>query len=285
MASTSKFKNEILSNFDFHAFYRPEIKGFKVSKNNKQATGLCPFHDDSKPSFSVNLNNGVFNCFGCSEKGSVFDFLMKRDKIDFKTSMSNLAKIAGIKIPQNRKPLTKKSSKPLATYNYKDENGNLLFQVCRFDPKAFKQRRPNPKKKGSWIWNMKGVKLVPYRLPDLKRAKTVFLVEGEKDANLLADLGLAASCNPMGASKWRDEFKQHFKDKKVIILPDNDDQGRKHAEQVANSVYETAKVVKVVELPGLPEKGDVADWINNGHKKSELLSLVESAKKWGTDSR
>ena len=127
---------------------------------------------------------------------------------------------------------------------------------------------------------MKGVKLVPYRLPDLKRAKTVFLVEGEKDANLLADLGLAASCNPMGASKWRDEFKQYFKDKKVIILPDNDDQGRKHAEQVANSVYETAKVVKVVELPGLPEKGDVADWINNGHKKSELLSLVESAKKW-----
>jgi len=280
MTKSFQLKNEILSNLDFHEIYRSEIIKFKVSKNNGQATGRCPFHEDSNPSFSVNLKNGVFYCHGCGAKGSVFDFFMKKNNIDFKTSLLRLADIAGVKSQKNKKPRVNKYRKLVATYDYTDENNNLLFQACRFEPKGFSQRRPHPNKKGSWIKNITGVDLVPYRLPELIQAKTVFLVEGEKDADLVASLGLTASCNPMGAGKWRDEFKQHFKDKEVIILADNDDQGREHAEQVANSVCETAEVVKVIELPGLPEKGDVSDWANNGHGKAELLSLAKVAKEW-----
>jgi len=222
MKKTSQLKNKILSNLDFHQVYRSEIKKFKVSKNNGQAMGLCPFHEDSNPSLSVNLTNGVFYCHGCGAKGSVFDFFMKKNNTDFRTSLSELAGIAGVKNQKNKKARNNNTGKIVATYDYVDENGNLLLQVCRYEPKIFRQRRPNPNKKGSWIWNTNKVKQVPYHLPALTKAETVFLVEGEKDADRLASLGLTASCNSMGAGKWRDEFKQYFKDKKVVILPDND---------------------------------------------------------------
>ncbi len=280
MTKSIQLKNEILAKLDFHEVYRSEIKKFKVSKNNGQGSGICPFHADAKPSFSVNLKKGIFYCHGCHAKGSVFDFFMKKNNIDFKTSLSRLAGIAGVEKQKNKKSRNKNTGKIIATYDYMDVNGDLSFQVCRFKPKAFRQRRPNPNKKGAWIWNTKQVTQAPYHLPELTKAKTIFLVEGEKDADLLVSLGLTASCNPMGAGSWKDEFKPYFKDKHVVILPDNDDEGKKHAEQVAKSLHEVAEKVKLVELPDLPKKGDVSDWIKNGHTKSELLSLVKSAQEW-----
>ena len=80
----------------------------------------------------------------------------------------------------------------------------------RRHPKTFRQRRPDGK--GGWIWNLKGVPRVPYHLPDLIAAKTdqVFVVEGEKDADALAQMGLVATCNSGGAGKWLNDFKEHF---------------------------------------------------------------------------
>src|SRR5512143_3457336 len=64
-----------------------------------------------------------------------------------------------------------------AIYEYRDEHGNLLFQTLRFEPKDFRQRRPDGN--GGWIWNLDGVRLVPYRLPEWKDKPYVYIVEGE----------------------------------------------------------------------------------------------------------
>jgi len=166
----------------------------------------------------------------------------------------------------------------VATYDYQDAPGKLLFQVCRLEPKSFRQRRPD--RKGGWVWNMARAQLVPYRLPGLLKANCIFIVEGEKDADRLVALGLAATCNPGGAGKWRKDFGRYFQGKAVIILPDNDPPGKTHAQYVARSLHGIAASVKVAELPGLPLKGDVSDWLKAGGAVEQLKALVEAASEW-----
>ncbi len=96
--------------------------------------------------------------------------------------------------------------------------------------------------------------MLPYRLPQLLRAETVFVVEGEKDVATLESLNLVATCNPGGSGKWLPSYNVHFKEKRVIILPDNDEPGRSHALDVAQHLYGVAATIKVIELPGLPIK-------------------------------
>lgn len=167
----------------------------------------------------------------------------------------------------------------VATYDYLDESGKLLFQTVRYEPKDFAQRRPDGK--GGWIWNLDGVRRVPYRLPELLQSSKqdwVFIVEGEKDTDRLYALGFTATTCPMGAGKWRSEYNEHLKGRLVAILPDNDPAGKTHAERVANSLFGIAAEIRVVELPALPEKGDVSDWLDAGHHKAELLWLIDQAK-------
>ena len=167
-----------------------------------------------------------------------------------------------------------------AVYDYRDDKGELLFQVVRLRGKKFRQRRPDGN--GRWIWKLEGVRRVLYRLPDLLNSDhaPVHIVEGEKDADNLASLGLTATTNPNGAGKWRDEYSEFLRGRDVVILPDNDNPGLKHAEQVARSLTGIATSVKVVRLPDLPEKGDVSDWFMAGHTKDELKQLAESTAKY-----
>lgn len=168
-------------------------------------------------------------------------------------------------------------------YDYHDKNGRLLFQVCRTTDKRFFQRRPDGC--GGFIKGLGDLKPVLYRLPELLSAldsgEVVYVVEGEKDADNLARLGLAATTNPMGAGKWRDYYSSYFPvGVNVVIFPDNDLPGRKHADQVAASLKARGCRARVVLLPGLPEKGDVSDWLADGHNKEELLEIVAR----GTDN-
>ncbi len=101
----------------------------------------------------------------------------------------------------------------VATYDYTDEAGKLIFQVCRFDPKTFRQRQPNGS--GKWLWKVSGLRVVPYRLPGVIAAiaakRIVWIAEGEKDCDALAKLGLTASCNAGGASEdGKTQLKHHF---------------------------------------------------------------------------
>src|SRR4030042_1414719 len=166
----------------------------------------------------------------------------------------------------------KNKQRILTSYRYEDEIGRLLYEVVRLEPKGFYQRAPNipgadPDKAG-WKYNLDGVRKVLYKLPQLIQLPTcerIYIVEGEKDAERLWAEGLPATTNPGGAGNWLDDFNEYFNSKEVIILPDNDQQGIKHAEKVASAVSPFAACVKIVNLPGLSEKQDVSDWLDNGH--------------------
>ncbi len=274
-------KAEILSRLDFRALYAKELGRLKNGRGD-QAMARCPFHGDTTPSLSVNLQSGLWKCFGCEAGGDVFAFIQKKYGTDFRGALALLAQEAGVDFKGNgqrqRKGGGKAKRQIVQKYNYHDEEGNLIFQVCRTEPRGFFQRRPDGN--GGWINNLEGVVLVPYRLPELLKARRVFTTEGEKDADALVALGLTATCNPMGANKWRAEYNRYFSDKHVIILPDNDAPGRSHAQEVARNLHDVASSLRVVELSGLPDKGDVSDWLKAGGTREELLALVEAAPEW-----
>jgi Protein of unknown function (DUF3631) len=170
------------------------------------------------------------------------------------------------------------SRRIVAIYEYRDEAGALLFQVVRFVPKDFRQRRPDGN--GGWNWNLENVRRVPYRLPELIATpldQIVYIAEGEKDVEALAAWGRAATCNPGGAGKWRDEFAQFFRGRDVVVLGDNDLAGREHALRVASNLASVAARVAILELPDLPPKGDVSDWLDAGGTKERLDELADAA--------
>ncbi len=205
---------------------------------------------------------------------------------DFPTAKAELAKHLGVNLGHDRGTSGNGrraggGGKIVKTYDYRDESGELLFQVCRMEPKDFRQRRPKPG--GGWDWSVKGVRTIPYRLRELlaEPERPVVVAEGEKDCDNLARIvGVLATCNAGGAGKWNAEHAKHLAGRRVVILPDNDEPGRNHAAMVAASLYGLAESVRIVELPGLPEKGDVSDWIAAGGTKEQLVALIKAAPDW-----
>jgi hypothetical protein len=181
-------------------------------------------------------------------------------------------------------------------YDYTDESGKLLFQTVRYEPKGFRQRRPDGR--GGWIWNLKGVRRVLYRLPELTRraSEPIFLCEGEKDAHTLEALGLLATTNPMGAGNWRAEYSQQIRGRPVVCLPDNDPptdengklhyKGQKHMAAVAADLIRVGCETRIIELP---EGKDVSDWVASGGTPEQLQRLftvqptltAEALARWG----
>lgn len=263
-------KSEIVERLDIKGYYSGELSPTPIKWNGENGMTLCPFHDDTNPSLSINYKTGQYKCFGCDKKGSIFDFYMERRGVDFKTALEELAKEAGVKANHTR---TIKD-----TFDYKDEGGNLLFQTVRYEPKDFTQRRPDGN--GGWIYEVKGTRLVPYNLLNVLKAQDIFIPEGEPQVDILKVWGLVGTCNPMGAGKWKSDYNEHFKDKHVVVLPDNDEPGRRHAQKVAENLSGVAASVRVVQLPGLEQKGDIIDWVKQGGTKEALLSLVKQAKEW-----
>ncbi|MDQ2912772.1 MAG: hypothetical protein M3T56_05890 [Chloroflexota bacterium] len=169
----------------------------------------------------------------------------------------------------------------IACYDYTDAAGQLIYQAVRYEPKNFALRRPDGV--GGWIWKMDGVTRLPYRLPELLATspeEPVFIPEGEKHVDRLIALGLVATTNSEGAGKWRGELNQYVANRPVVLLPDNDEPGRRHVERVASDLSDIAASVKVVALPDLPPKGDVIDWLDEGHTAVELLDLADAAPLW-----
>jgi hypothetical protein len=222
----------------------------------------CPAHDDEHPSLSFSDGPGglTIKCHaGC--KPPVIVAALRQQ---YPGSRFRLAKGRG-----------GAGEQIVATYAYRDEQGDLLSEVVRFEPKNFRQRRPDGK--GGHIWNVEGVRRVLYRLPELKD-RVVWVVEGEKDADRLRGFGTWATTSLGGAGKWRDEYAQQLVGqgvKTVLIIPDNDDAGERHARNVARSCLAAGLQVFIVRLPGLPEKGDVSDWLDQGHTLEDLADLFE----------
>lgn len=160
----------------------------------------------------------------------------------------------------------------IAVYDYTDEQGARLFQVCRTAGKQFPQRHPDPAARSGWAWNLKGVRRVPYRLPGLIKAvadgRTVYIAEGEKDVHALEYAGAVATTNPGGAGKWRSEYDSWFTGADVVIIADADKPGRKHAVDVERHLRPVAETVRVVRAAG---GKDAADHLAAGHSLSEFI--------------
>jgi hypothetical protein len=170
-----------------------------------------------------------------------------------------------------------KKRREVAVYQYRDASGMLLYEVVRYEPKDFRQRRCDDQNK--YVWNLTGVTRVVYRLNDIQGKTAVVVVEGEKDANALWNLGIPATSNVSGAGKWRDEYAQQLKAadvQRVRIIPDNDPPGLQHAHQVAQSCLAAGLDARLVVLPGLADKGDVSDFLKT-HSKNELTQLLKAA--------
>jgi 5S rRNA maturation endonuclease (ribonuclease M5) len=212
--------------------------------------------------------------------GGLLDLVVRERGGSKRDAMAWLKEALGIEVEASGRG--KGSARPprrmVATYDYSAADGELVFQVVRYAPKTFRQRRPNGN--GGWDWKLGDAPPLPYRLPELSCAGAndiVIIVEGEKDADNLAKLGLTATCNPGGAGKWPDGFARYFDRRRVVILPDNDQAGRDHARDVAQKLAGKAAGIRVLELPDLSEKGDVSDWLADGHGVDELRALLVAA--------
>ncbi len=166
------------------------------------------------------------------------------------------------------------------TYDYVAEGGELLYQNVRFVPKAFKQRRPDPA--GGWIWDMRGVRRVLFRLPELRAADPatpIVYCEGEKDVIALERAGFMATCNSNGTGIGTTEFSP-LRDRRVFVIPDDDDAGRRHARHVAKRAIEAGGRVSIVTLPaveGFAAK-DPAEYFERGGRSDVLKDVLTDAR-------
>lgn len=226
----------------------PKLDGIKKSGAGYMAR--CPVHEDGSASLSLSVGQEhpvVMHCHaGCrpddilSALNLSWDDLTKpRDQVDDRFSQPR----------RNSKPFG--SGGFVARYEYQDEDGNLLFEVCRTADKKFRQRRPDPAKPSDYVWSLGDTRRVLYRLPELieavRNGEVIYLAEGEKDVENIRKEGFAASCNSGGAGKWRPEYTEVLREAVVIICADKDKPGQAHARQVRDALIEAGATVEIHE--------------------------------------
>ena len=279
------------------AYYATRI--LKLKQVGKEWRGPCPIHNGNDDNFAVNPETGESFCHStCGRGWDIIGLEIALTGADFKTAKAEVFRLVGRVEPEYRPNglngvstggAPTKPAKPtgmagdwqeVARYPYVDRDGSLLFEVVRYlrpdGEKSFRQCRPDGH--GGVIWNLDGIERVPYHLPKVLQAKIVWLPEGEKDVETLEAWGLVASCNPGGSgnSHLYAEWPNYFRGRHVIILVDNDQPGRKHAAAVAAALLSVAASVRIVELPGLPEKGDVTDWRDAGGTREQFIRLAKA---------
>ena len=250
----------------------------KPTGNGATLAARCPAHEDSRASLSVKeAGDGklLVHCHAGCEPEAICAAL-------------------GVKLADlfNGKPHRNGGKRtPVACYDYTSESGQLLFQVCRFEPKDFRQRRPDATQPSGWTWKTAGVRRVLYRLPEtltgVQRGEVIHLAEGEKDVAALVQAGFAATCNPGGGGKWRPEYTATLKGAAVVIVADKDKTGRDHAADVAAKLQGVAASVKVIELPdtgGEPVK-DAADFFAAGGTAADFKAICANAREWTPEAQ
>ena len=233
----------------------------------KGSAWQCPAHEDRTASLSISEGRdgrALLKCHAGCELASILDAL-------------GLA-VADIS-PERDAP--KRGPRIKAVYRYVDESGTLLYEVVRTDPKGFRQRRPDPKAKDGYAWNLNGTRRVLYRLPEVldsvRAGLPLFYVEGEKDADNLRAVGLRATTHAGGAKAWRPaDYVEALRGARVVILPDDDEPGRDLGRAIAKSLLGVASEVRVLNL-GRPGVKDASDWLAAGGTPDELQRLAAEA--------
>lgn len=226
-----------------------------VRRNGSGWRGLCPAHPDRNPSLAIHVRCGkilIFCHAGCSLEAVLTALGMEAHELSLGANDSK--------------------RRIVATYDHVDEQGKLLYQIVRLEPKDFRQRRPDGG--GGWIWNLGDCRRVPYHLPEIIAASSVVVVEGNKDADTAAKLGLAAT----SSKHWRPEFCEYLRGKSAVIIGDADDAGREIACEVAISLAGKIASLKLLELPGSAK--DLTEWVEGGGTRDALEGFIQLQPEW-----
>jgi putative DNA primase/helicase len=214
----------------------------------------CPAHDDSTPILAIRESDDgklLLHCHAGCAQHEVIAALRQR----------------GLWKSPVEQPLD--HDRVVAHYNHTDAHGALLYQVIRYEPKRFIQRYPN--KRGGWVWK-KYPRQVLYRLPEVLDAPIVFFVEGEKDVETLRAYGFVATTNAGGANApWLPQYTQALRGREVILIPDNDEPGRRRAKCIARALLGAASRL----IAWWPDNAkDVTEWFASGHSEQELIEAI-----------
>lgn len=173
---------------------------------------------------------------------------------------------------------------PDVFYIYKSADGTPYLRVKRTANKDFFQYHWDGAR---WLDKKPLGPKIPYRLPELLAsdpADPVYIVEGEKDADRIAAYGLIATTTSSGAkAPWVPELNEHFRNRHIVILPDNDQPGRWYAYRAATGLFGIAASIKILDLPGLGDKQDVSDWLDAGNLWQNIPVLADKAPLWLPD--
>ena len=243
---------------------------------DKHGFAVCPFHDESKPSFKVRETadgNWKWHCFGCGKSGDYIDFRMRREGVGFREALRLICSEEHLDLDAGQ-PLPRQADSAIV-FTYTDAKGNPLYRVKKCPPKQFYFERYS---QGTWLPKLEGVARTLYNLPTLLDAKEVFLLEGEKDCETLKRLGLVAST--MGSkNSWKKDFASFFKGKDVRVCLDVGNEA--DAERIAKDIEAVATAVRILRLPGLTDKEqDITDWFekmdgqSDGEKVARLMKVV-----------
>lgn len=298
-------KSEILSLLNIDEFYRIHLSGITGQGNQRKA--LCPFHEDKTASLSVDFETGLFNCFACGEKGSAIDFVMKLKGLGFKEALTYLADRAGLPhSPKEIRSAAKAGTTPRTPQKAPQHQTGQPGQAHTFTLDTIKQRiipggyrftrlhvydsakpvyikaiyrNADGDKQGRFyslsdpgkglyidtrtaapVWFQQGQL-------DSRKNEPVFLPEGERDSLSLSALGLLSVTEGGSNDKITDEMKQSMKGRVVYVLCDNDAAGLKRGAKVIDRLKDVTAAISILNLPGLPVKGDISDWIE--HRRQE----------------
>ena len=227
-------------------------------KNTKEWKGLCPYHSDKNPSLFINAEKRIFYCQACNAKGK----LKNEEIVNWE--------------------------KPISEWVYRDENGKNVSKKVKYsksinggityDKKTYVQYKWTGEE---WKTGLTLKNSVLYNLPTLvtaKKGSSIFIVEGEKDADNLSKHYIATTTT-FGAGKWSCHYNKYFQDMNVYIVPDEDEQGYNHAIRIGNELKGIASTVNVIFMgdDNSPKGYDFSDWIGDGHTKEEFVELMNNA--------
>ena len=271
------FQQEITTAAEL-AYY---LKGKQVSAG--QFIALCPAHDDRDPSLSIGEGNGkvLIHCFaGCSYQQIVERIETLGFSLNSNTAWEEAQELPdGIAAEWNGKLYA-------AHWVYKNEAKEVLGYVVRYESGAGEKdvipffKREAGKWKAGYPKELKDNHPL-YNLDKIEKAQdedTIWIVEGEKCADALEQLGQLATTAPGGANAPPKADWTPLAYKTLIIWPDNDQAGKVWARNVLQKLNETGGSsqqvdIVLVEKLNLKEKWDVVDWIGMGHGKEDLLSI------------
>jgi len=254
---------------EIRRFYTQRIP--KLNVKGAEWRGPCPVHGGTRDSFAVKPSTGQAYCHSeCRRGWSMVELESCLAGIDTTQAAKEIAALVGRTVNGNGHAPNRSGRRIVETYSYVDEAGANLFEVVRYEPKDFRQRRLID---GKHVYSLGDVPRVLFRLPKVIEATEVLIVEGEKDVLSLEKLGFTATTCPMGAGKWRAEYAEYLTGKRVVVIPDIDEPGEKHAAEILRSVQPVALSAALVRLPSK----DATEWIQSGGTAASLRILIDEA--------